>query len=85
MTPEEAMASIVEITANLDAHIERRAQEIAAPRIAEVEAAASERIADLKDEIAISERRLFDLQREHGRQVRALERQLERAKGGSGA
>lgn len=82
MTPEQAMTHVVEITANLDTYVERRAQEIAAPRIAEVEAAARERIADLETEAAISEQRLFDLQREHGRQIRALERQLERAKAG---
>lgn len=82
MTPEQAMTHIAEITANLDTYIERRANEIAAPRIAEVEAAARERVADLETEAAISEQRLFDVQREHARQVRALERQLERAKAG---
>lgn len=64
-----SLASLAKMLADLDGYIERRAAELAAPAIAE-----AERARDVADQ------RLPDLQRESGRQIRALDRQLASAR-----
>jgi hypothetical protein len=58
---------------DLDAHVQRRAEAIAAPRIAEVEQAAATRITDLKAGHAQKRQRLEDLVGELRRQLTVLE------------
>ncbi|MCX5070791.1 hypothetical protein OOJ91_33645 [Micromonospora lupini] len=75
--PETALtdlaAALRDATANLDAHIEQRAQEIAAPRIAEIEQDAAERVAAAESERDVTTNRFAGVEREFRRQYAALE------------
>ncbi|MGI5161432.1 winged helix-turn-helix domain-containing protein [Microbispora sp. CA-102843] len=64
--------------ADLQGHIEARAQEIAAPLIAGAERAADERAAAAESELAAARQRWADLEQEFRRQIAALERQVPR-------
>jgi DNA-binding GntR family transcriptional regulator len=75
----EAARRLAETTANLDAYIERRAQEIAAPRIAAVEQQARKQIADLNKKAIAARQRASDLEAELRRQLDAQVRRAERA------
>lgn len=76
----ETARKLAETTANLDAYIERRAQEIAAPRIAAAERAARERIAEVEHEAALARQRWDDLETELRRQVETAWRSYQRLK-----
>jgi transcriptional regulator with XRE-family HTH domain len=78
-TPADLVRTLAETTANLDAYIERRAQEIAAPRIAAVEQQAREQIADLNKKAIAARQRASDLEAELRRQLDAQVRRAERA------
>ena len=70
--PSEVLAAaraVAERLADLDGYIERRARELAAPAIAETERARES-----------AQVRIPDLQREYGRQIAALERQVASAR-----
>ena len=75
----ELTETLREVAANLDAYIERRAQEIAAPRIAAVEQQAREQIADLNKKAIAARQRASDLEAELRRQLDAQIRRAERA------
>jgi len=72
----DVTARLVEVTANLNAYIETRAQEIAAPRIAAVEERAAREIAELKAQHAAAQQRSEDLLKELRRQINALDRHM---------
>lgn len=63
-------------TANLAAHIEKRAEEIAAPRIAAVQEAAEAEIADVEAERDLIKQRLGDLAEELRRHLAAQDRRI---------
>ncbi|MBM0201884.1 hypothetical protein JNW90_01275 [Micromonospora sp. STR1s_5] len=72
--PQLSLATALrDTTANLAAYIEQRAQEIAAPRIAEIERDAAERIAAAESERDVTTRRFAGVEREFRRQYAALE------------
>lgn len=76
--PESLAQALATVTANLDAYIERRAQEIAAPRITIAEKQARELVAAVWHTAAFNHRRQKDLEHELRRQVAALERSVQR-------
>ncbi|GAA4208996.1 hypothetical protein GCM10022252_74870 [Streptosporangium oxazolinicum] len=63
------------VTADLNAHIEDRAQEIAAPRIAQAEREAADRVAEVESTLTYERQRHEDLLVELRRQFAVLERQ----------
>lgn len=67
---------LADTAANLDAHIETRAWEIARPQIEAVKASAAERERELAAEAEGWEQRHGDLRREIQRQQKPLERQF---------
>lgn len=69
---------LAEITANLERYIERRAQEIAVPRVAQVEEEAAARIAAVEAQAAADRQRANDLVKELGRQIAVLDRKCTR-------
>jgi hypothetical protein len=73
----EAARRLAETTANLDAYIERRAQEIAAPRITAAEKQARELVAAVWHTAAFDRRRSQDLVAELRRHIAALERRVQ--------
>ena len=75
--PVTLAQALAETTANLDAYIERRAQEIAAPRIAAIEHDARERIAEVERQSAFDRQRASDLEAELRRHITALERRVQ--------
>ncbi len=84
------LAALREISANLAAYAERRANEIAAPVIAEAERTAAAAREDLERAHAGFDQRLSDLQTEFGRRdaardrmVRRLQSELEQARAAS--
>jgi DNA segregation ATPase FtsK/SpoIIIE-like protein len=74
---DDVTARLLEITANLNAYIEARAAEIAAPRIAAAEEQAKREVADLKAQHASEIQRLEDLVGELRRQIQPLARHVE--------
>ena len=74
--PGSLAQALREVTANLDAYIERRAQELATPHIE----AAEREIREVRRQAASEKQRLDDLVAELRRQVEGLER---RANGGT--
>jgi hypothetical protein len=78
-SPESLAQALAETTANLDAYIERRAQEIAAPRIAAVEQETREQIANLNKQAIAARQRASGLEAELRRQLDAQVRRAERA------
>lgn len=81
MTLGRVLAALAEITANLDAYAERRAREIAAPRIAEAEADAEARVNEVMAQAEADKQRSGDLVKELQRCLAAQDRQLERLRG----
>lgn len=77
---EKVAQDLAKTTANLDAYIERRAQEIAAPRIAAAEREACGLVAAVLYTAAFEARRSSDLVAELRKHVAALERYVERLK-----
>lgn len=75
---EAVAASLAETAANLDAHIQRRAQEIASPRIADIEYKAYEQVSRAGTRHAHETRRKDDLIAELRRQLDAAVRTNER-------
>ncbi len=69
--------SLAATVADLDAYIERRAGEIAQPRIAAAAQSAERRIAELQQDLAAGERRREDVIAEFERQRRAQDRQID--------
>ncbi|MEU8378263.1 DNA translocase FtsK [Streptosporangium sp. NPDC048865] len=74
LTTHDLADSLRAATADLNAYIERRAQEIAAPRIAQAEADAAARIAELESTAAAERQRHEDLLAEMRRQFQVTER-----------
>ncbi|MEU3455601.1 hypothetical protein ABZ671_18670 [Micromonospora sp. NPDC006766] len=73
--PQLSLANALrDTTANLAAYIEQRAQEIAAPRIAEVERDAAERVAAAEGERDANARRFHDVEKEFRRQYANIEK-----------
>lgn len=70
--PAELAASLERTTANLESYVETCAAEVAAPRIAELEA----RVAEAEAETARAHQRFRDLQVETQRRFTALERNV---------
>ncbi|QSB07194.1 hypothetical protein [Natronoglycomyces albus] len=77
---ERLAANLREISANLEAYIQDRAEAIAAPRIAKAEAEIERLHTEHKRNVASCEQRYADMQGEVQRQFTALERQV--AQGG---
>lgn len=74
---EAVAASLAETAANLDTHIQRRADEIATPRIAAAEQEYHAKVATLRREHRQQVQRWSDLNRELRRQLRARDRQVD--------
>jgi chromosome segregation ATPase len=73
-----ALVTLRDMIANLQAHIDYRAAEIAAPRITAVEESVTARVAAAEGERDQWQERFEDLQQELGRQLTVLERQRDR-------
>lgn len=71
-------AQLAETVATLQQHIEQRAEEIAAPRIAEARQQVVEVMAELKRVGEFHQQRLDDLRAEHARELEARDAQIER-------
>ncbi|MFL1440423.1 hypothetical protein [Nocardiopsis protaetiae] len=74
------LARLEHITKNLDDHIQARAEQVAAPRIAEAQEAAEKRVRGLELDLKVAEQRRDDLRQEYRRQIASLERQRDRAR-----
>lgn len=68
-------AELVTVTANLDEHIQRRAEELAAPLVAEAERKANEAVRDAR----MAVQRQEDIVAELRRRIAVMERQREAA------
>ncbi|MER5649640.1 DNA translocase FtsK [Streptosporangium sp. NPDC002524] len=75
--PRDLATTLHEATANLHAYIEHRAEEIAAPRIAQAEAATAAQAAEMKTNFDFEMRRLGDLRDELRRHLLVMEQQNE--------
>lgn len=73
-----ALATLRGMIANLQDHIDKRAAEIAAPRIRTAELAAQEHVAQAERELALERQWWSDLETELRRQITALERQVQK-------
>ncbi len=79
MADLDALAeSLAATAASLDAHIERRALEIAQEQIAIVAENAERRIAELRADLAASEQRRTDVIAEFEKRIARRDRQIER-------
>lgn len=76
--PDALLARLAEMTANLDAYVERRAAEIAADRIAEIERHAVAQLGEAARRLDAAQARLAELEAEPCRRIAALERHIER-------
>lgn len=76
MSESEELDRLVEITANLKAHIDDQAEAIAGPRIVRVKRRAEKRVSELERAHGFEVRRLNDLVDELRRQLAAVERQV---------
>lgn len=74
-TPEDLVGQLLEVSSNLQDHIEARAQEIAAPRIQAAEDDAEQKVTDLMARHDAEVRRLEGLIAELRRQIKPLVRQ----------
>lgn len=79
MAPDDLATKLAEMIANLSAHIDQKALEIAEPRIEAAFTAARADIADVKREAAFEKRRHDDLRTELHRQLECQVRRAERA------
>uniref|UniRef100_UPI003F49185F DNA translocase FtsK n=1 Tax=Streptosporangium sp. CA-235898 TaxID=3240073 RepID=UPI003F49185F len=78
LTTHDLADSLRAVTADLDDYIERRAQEIVAPRIAQAESAAAARVAELESTAAAERQRHEDLLAEVRRQFAVIESKHDR-------
>lgn len=81
MSPDERLAQLDHMLANLQQHIDERAAELARPIIAEAHAAASDDVKSAQDK----QQRAEDLVTELRRQLATLERHNQRYQGRAGA
>lgn len=70
-----ALATLRDMIANLQDHINKRAAEIAAPLILAAELAAQERVTRAERDLAALQQRWSDLETELRRQIATLDRQ----------
>lgn len=77
-TPEISVDRLADMIAGLEAHIQARAEEIAAPRIAAAEAAAAARIAEVEQRAVHQAQRDADLITELRRHLVVAERTIDR-------
>jgi len=77
-TPKISVDRLADMIAGLDDHIRARADQIAAPRIAAAEAAASARIAEVEQQAATQAQRDADLIAELRRHLVVAERTITR-------